>query len=284
MSVFKRKAGDIVSLLCGSKHVKRSPDDLVPGEYVQSEVAQENSTTESSDYASVTKAMLEEKKQEALRRRELISTIRTSLPSYHVPNVPGLILIPRFITLAEEATLISQVDSMPWDTNLKRRVQHYGWQYNYKRKSITASSYIGSLPPWCTTLGKRLIRLGLMKREPDQVIVNEYLPGQGISAHVDQPNVFGDEIVSVSLASPVIMRFCLHRNSVSKIEDVVLMRRSAVVLTGEARYKFTHEIAGRTKDKLNGIVQKRERRVSLTFRCLRDASFVDKTKQVKNTG
>ena len=41
----------------------------------------------------------------------------------------------------------------------------------------------------------------------DQLIVNEYIPGHGISAHVDAPKVFDDIITSVSLGSTCVMEF-----------------------------------------------------------------------------
>ena len=41
----------------------------------------------------------------------------------------------------------------------------------------------------------------------DQLIVNEYQPGQGISPHIDNQTLFGDVVVSVSLSSNTIMTF-----------------------------------------------------------------------------
>ena len=40
----------------------------------------------------------------------------------------------------------------------------------------------------------------------DQLIVNDYAPGQGIPAHVDAP-LFTDTIISISLGSSCVMEF-----------------------------------------------------------------------------
>jgi alkylated DNA repair dioxygenase AlkB len=48
-----------------------------------------------------------------------------------------------------------------------------------------------------------------------------------------------------------------------KKEPRILDRRSLVVMTGDARYKWQHEIPARLKE-LNGFV--RGRRISVTFR------------------
>ncbi len=41
----------------------------------------------------------------------------------------------------------------------------------------------------------------------DQLIVNEYQPGQGISPHIDNKTLFSDIIVSLSLGSNAVMIF-----------------------------------------------------------------------------
>lgn len=52
-------------------------------------------------------------------------------------------------------------------------------------------------------------------------------------------------------------------------KNVVLPRRSLIIMTGEARYCWQHAITHRRTDKINGRMVKRQRRVSLTFRRVR---------------
>lgn len=48
--------------------------------------------------------------------------------------------------------------------------------------------------------------------------------------------------------------------------SLVLAPRSLLILSGEARYDWTHEIPARKSDVIEGMRQPRARRVSLTFR------------------
>ena len=98
----------------------------------------------------------------------------------------------------------------------------------------------------------------------DQVIVNEYLPGQGISKHIDKITYFGSEIVTLSLGSTSVMTF--RCGSTGQKEDLFLERRSLLVLTDEARYQWTHEIPGRKSDIMAGVRYSRGRRLSITLR------------------
>ncbi|MEZ5814307.1 MAG: alpha-ketoglutarate-dependent dioxygenase AlkB [Alphaproteobacteria bacterium] len=178
------------------------------------------------------------------------------IPSPAAPDIPGLQYLPDFITAAEERTLVEIIDRQPWLNDLKRRVQHYGYKYDYKARAVTADSYLGSLPDWLMPITRKL------PFKPDQAIVNEYLPGQGISAHIDCVPCFSDTIASLSLGSGVIMQFT---NGQEK-HDLYLEPRSLIILSGEARYKWTHAILARKSDVVGGFKIERGRRVSLTFR------------------
>jgi hypothetical protein len=129
-----------------------------------------------------------------------------------------------------------------------------------------------------------------------QAILNLYNSGEGISPHVDLLTRFGDGIVGVSLGSGCVMRFRKEQEhaetsnvhaantdgsfkgqSISRNEeewDLYLPERSIIVLSEEARYKWTHGIEGRTKDFVRGEKDAtgewiaRGVRLSITFRWL----------------
>ena len=183
---------------------------------------------------------------------------------------PGLTLVSRFVSLSEEARLLRHVNGAPWRTDLKRRVQHYGWVYRYRSRR-TAASRIGPLPRWLLTEAERLAGAGWFAAPPDQVIVNEYEPGQGIGAHVDCVPCFGDTVATLSLGSPCVM--ALREKRGAGRFDLVLAPGSLLVLQGPARYGWTHAIPARKSDKVDGIRRARTRRVSLTFRAVRDGSL-----------
>lgn len=150
-----------------------------------------------------------------------------------------------------------------------------------------------AIPAAFDALCARLVERGLFPRAPEQVIVNEYQPGQGIAAHVDDTKLFGEPVCSVSLLADVAMDF-KHKprqrttsvgagagaaaaaagagqpSSPESEHSVRLPRRSALLLTGAARYEWTHAIAKRRSDPDPSTDRRvpRARRVSLTFRLL----------------
>ncbi len=179
--------------------------------------------------------------------------------------ISGLKNIPDFITSQEEQDLITAINNEKWLTDLKRRVQHYGYKYDYKKRSLDYSMFIGEIPQWAKVVAGRIVEQGLMKKNPDQVIVNEYLSGQGIADHIDCEPCFEDTIISLSLGSTCIMDF---KNIFDKKDkhELLLEPRSLIVIRGDARYKWSHGIPSREKDKWLGQTIIRGKRISLTFR------------------
>lgn len=169
----------------------------------------------------------------------------------------GFIYRPDFITPELEALLIEQIDRQPWDTTWKRRVQQYGFSYSKYR-----SSHQSAIPHWLIPLSERLAAEGFFTGVPNQILVNEYLPGQGIAAHSDYPTT-GPIVASLSLGAPIVMDFT---DPDGKKHPHLLERRSLFVLSGEARYQWKHGIAARKFDNFLGNHIERKRRISCTFR------------------
>jgi alkylated DNA repair dioxygenase AlkB len=181
-----------------------------------------------------------------------------------VSDIIGLKYIPNFIDEIEVKQFMASINNEQWLNDLKRRVQHYGYKYDYKARSIDYSMFIGSLPEWVLPLAKRLFNEKYIDILPDQLIINEYEPGQGIANHVDCEPCFGDIVISISLGSSCVMDF-INLRTKQKIE-VMLESGSIVVLSGEARHNWTHGIAQRKTDNFKGIKSERQLRTSMTFR------------------
>jgi alkylated DNA repair dioxygenase AlkB len=172
----------------------------------------------------------------------------------------GLHYAPCFLSVDEQKRLVEEIDANEWSVELKRRVQHYGYRYDYKARRIDPSMHLGPLPPFAARIANELLTIPSFAQQPDQLIVNEYLPGQGISAHVDCEPCFNNRIAIVSLGWPYEMEFQhLHTRLMAKM---ILGVGSLLILADEARYLWTHQIRARIQDR--GI--SRQRRVSLTFR------------------
>jgi alkylated DNA repair dioxygenase AlkB len=175
-------------------------------------------------------------------------------------DVPGLTYSSHFLVPEEQCRVLAELDARPWLDDLKRRVQHYGYKYDYKARSVDHSMYVGSLPAFALDVAQRLLDQGLIEEMPDQLIVNEYKPGQGITAHIDCQPCFKNTIVTVSLGWAYEMDFISIDTDEHKA--ALLEPGSALVMQGEARYQWRHRIKARMSDR--GV--RRERRVSLTFR------------------
>ena len=58
------------------------------------------------------------------------------------------------------------------------------WYYNYTARSLDASHCLGAMPYWIDNLCSQLHGDGIFIEKPDQVIINEYMPDQGIASHI----------------------------------------------------------------------------------------------------
>jgi len=196
---------------------------------------------------------------------------------YYLPN--GLKIIPNFVTLENEIEILKSFD---WEDKnqesiLKHReVKHFGFEFNYKTNNIDPDLPLDDkIPDLCEAVAVSAHQAGLVSSTPDQLTVNKYLPGQGIPPHTDTHDCCTDTILSLSLGSGVTMEF---RGPKGKQIPVWLPPRSLLVMTGEARYCWSHGITPRHCDTvphsvlgvehgLEGLtLAHRDTRVSLTYR------------------
>lgn len=182
-----------------------------------------------------------------------------------IATIGGLDYREDYINEHQHDWLLTEIDKNRWLDDLKRRVQHYGFKYDYKARKVNYDMRIGELPEWLKRLSQKLCEDKHMPEVADQVIVNEYRPGQGIASHIDCEPCFKDTIVSLSLGSGCVMNFTNKFDKTKKI-PVWLEPRSLVVLNGEARHEWLHGIPARKSDVWDGQKLERQRRVSLTFR------------------
>lgn len=173
-----------------------------------------------------------------------------------IPAIPGLRYVADYVSETVERELVAAIDGMPWNTEWKRRRQPYGDGYGN----------IGNAPPlpaWAERLGERMLVEGITSNAFDQMLVNEYEPGQGISLHRDY-EPYGRTVVSLSLLSHCVMDF--HHVASGQKACLLLEPRSLLVLSDEARYDWEHGIAARKRDVWQGMPFDRGRRLSVTYR------------------
>nr|XP_037286795.1 LOW QUALITY PROTEIN: alkylated DNA repair protein alkB homolog 8-like [Rhipicephalus microplus] len=197
-------------------------------------------------------------------------------------NVPqGLKLLKDAISEHEEtvlAQLITWGDCEESKALRQREVRHFGYAFDYSLQGVQKDAPLSEgIPDECVPFLDRLVAAGHLDRLPDQLTVTRYLPGQGIPPHVDSHESFDDDIVLLSLGSPIVMNF---RHSDGRQAAQVLPPRSALILSGDSRYVWTHGIASRKFDVVprsdgldRGItLSQRGIRISYTFRHIRKGS------------
>ena len=113
-------------------------------------------------------------------------------------------------------------------------------------------------PEWLDGIVSRLHSEFGFSRRPDQVIVNRYAKGQGISAHIDHVQLFGPLIATLSLGTPTDLVF-KHRRS-ARTYVLTVHPGTVVLMSGESRYGWTHEL----KNHSDAV------RISITFRTTTD--------------
>jgi alkylated DNA repair dioxygenase AlkB len=174
-------------------------------------------------------------------------------------RISGLSYVPEFITRSEALELVKHIEAGNWTHEFARRRQHYGMDYSRPRSNAPVP-----LPNWIESIARKMVTRGLFSRMPVQALVNEYEPGQGISAHKDYSPF--DEVASLSLLSGCLMEFA--KTSRRSVESIWLEPRSLIVLIGEARHEWTHAIRPRRSDWVAGEKIPRQRRLSLTLRTI----------------
>ncbi|CAI9094934.1 OLC1v1030769C1 [Oldenlandia corymbosa var. corymbosa] len=228
---------------------------------------------------------------DTVRARDLVDVSLTDSEL----KVPGVYLLHDFVTVREEEELLAAVDSRPWHNLAKRRVQHYGYEFCYATRNVNFNKCLGELPSFVSPIVERVSlfqTLGCAEdMSLDQLTVNEYPIGVGLSPHVDTHSAFDGLIFSLSLAGPCIMEFRKYAtddslsNFTSDCDDegpdssggsnfvrraIYLPPRSMLLLSGEARYAWHHYIPHHKVDKIQDkVVRRGTRRVSFTLRKVR---------------
>jgi alkylated DNA repair dioxygenase AlkB len=187
-----------------------------------------------------------------------------------ISTVPGLYYIENLISPEYSQQLFHYLDNeAKWspitDSPNSRVVQHYGFLYNYKHRN---HKEMGTPIPYLfssliQTLEQKVQELKLTDSSYsfNQVIVNNYEPGQGISKHTDIKS-YGAVIGCYTIGSGATMRF----RKKEEIVDIYVKPNSLYIMSGDARYLWTHEMPSTKTDICDGKRVTRDRRISITFR------------------
>lgn len=180
--------------------------------------------------------------------------------------IPGLLLIPHFIDGDEERQLVADLDSCEpgWERAAGQRpTQQYGYSYHFTARTLATADPV---PQWLQPLCERVSRTPFAVL-PQQVIANGYETAmEGIAPHIDHA-LFGAAVASLSLLSSTVMTFRRSREQPPDV-PVLLEPRSLLILTGEARTDWYHDIGFEPVLAALDLSVPKRRRVSITFRTL----------------
>ncbi|KAJ7975543.1 alpha-ketoglutarate-dependent dioxygenase alkB-like 6 [Quillaja saponaria] len=203
---------------------------------------------------------------------------KEKLNDYGVGSLPTLIYIPDFITESQQALLLKNIygaPSLKWKSLKNRRLQNWGGVVH--EKGLLPQD----LPPWLTSITQKICeQSGLFPLEINHVLINEYLPNQGIMPHQDGPAYF-PVVAILSLGSPAVMEFTPHprlrlcidnaksNNSVGEIEtekcledhnqiSVLLMPCSLLIFKDKAYTDCLHGIKDSEVHQYDGAINEIE--------------------------
>jgi alkylated DNA repair protein alkB family protein 8 len=71
-------------------------------------------------------------------------------------DIPGLYIIHDFVSEQEQQELLAHIDSQPWQHLAKRRVQHYGFKFEYSQRGVDLKQQVVEMPDWTQTIVQRL--------------------------------------------------------------------------------------------------------------------------------
>ena len=186
-----------------------------------------------------------------------------------LPNsepLPGLFLFNNFITKEEEAAILTCLDDAstnPWkhgNFNGSHVGKRWGVHCNLRDRRVGAAEH--ELPRFVSDLLiPRLHRIyAIQGIVPNEANAIEYRRQQGhfLTHHVDDRKLSKEPIANLSLAGDCFMVFNNVISLAKESVPVLLEQRTLQVLTGKARYCYSHGIAN------NDLLS--DRRVSITMR------------------
>jgi DNA oxidative demethylase len=168
----------------------------------------------------------------------------------------GFLYIPHFLSLKEQATLLSELQSLIYKHDvfrgkqLKRGYTQFGYSYVSTGRKLEVA-------PMIPAFLQRLIKKASPYYPKDitftQCIITHYPSGAGIGWHTDAP-LFGDYVIGVSLAGAARLQF-RPNGSKELTYELEAIPGSLYLMQGLVRWNYQHQ-----------IVPVKVERYSLTFR------------------
>ena len=184
---------------------------------------------------------------------------RDSRPSFDVTahrvacGVGGIWHLGDWISAEEEAALTNRIyseHSQDWTKLRDRRLLHLGGS---PCDALGQGIDREPLPPWAQAVCDELVQRGIFpeKAPPNHVLLNEYMPGQGIAAHKDGP-LYASRVAVLSLGSHATFQFVSAVDgATAAAASLLLPPRGMLVFAGtEAYTQHLHSVPPCKEDDL----------------------------------
>lgn len=153
-------------------------------------------------------------------------------------DIPGLWYIENYLSEIESEEfknyIANHVNLEPISTNqYSRRVAHYGYYYTYNHTGLKPAPPI---PDWLKDLLDPNILL-LKNIHMNQIIINEYKPGQQIAYHTDHIGLFGPVIACITVGESIPIKF-----KKDVVKTLNIKSGSMYIMTNDSRYKWQHSL------------------------------------------
>ncbi|KAF7993111.1 hypothetical protein HCN44_005892 [Aphidius gifuensis] len=166
---------------------------------------------------------------------------------------PSAYYISNFITDNDEKEIIKYVNNAPqpkWTQLSHRRLQNWGGIPH--PKGMIAEE----IPQWLQKYMNKIKDLNIFKNntQPNHVLINEYLPNQGIMGHSDGP-LFHPIVTTITCGSHTLLEFTKRldtnddkeRNLKSEF-SFLLEPKSLLILQDDLYHNYLHSIEERDHD------------------------------------
>ncbi|KAH6912137.1 hypothetical protein BKA70DRAFT_1266737 [Coprinopsis sp. MPI-PUGE-AT-0042] len=182
---------------------------------------------------------------------------------------PGSLYLPNFINEEEEEYLIRKIEEssqQKWKILANRRLQIWGGDITEKGTLCAQPlpDFIRKFPDVISKIQRTGAFASSPHQQPNHVIMNEYLPGQGIMAHEDGP-VYHPVVATLSLGSHCVFDYYKYQSSEPSVasgggraieptptHSLLLERRSLVISFDDMYTSHLHGIDGVTEDLVRG--------------------------------
>ncbi|ODO03187.1 hypothetical protein I350_06032 [Cryptococcus amylolentus CBS 6273] len=233
-----------------------------------------------------------------------------TIEDFRIPDIPpAAFYIPNFITEEEEAYLLERLESSPkpkWKAvGSGRRLQYWGGTMSKGGILLPEEipEFFTTFPDLIGRLKQTLQKAGAdgFAMEPNQVLVNEYQSGQGISPHEDGP-AFEPLVATISLGSHTVLDIHHYISTTSPsppmvaippsegdearpvaavpLAHLLLLPRSLLIISASLYVSHLHAIGEKNEDAVRGRGTASENEVVIANAALLgEANIVDHLEQ-----